>query len=156
MAIEVKDQRYHFLSAVLENDLTDIQFRYNPLHDIESTWWVAVCQLLTNRPRNDESDPSAQIKEVTSLFTRHAEKSNRIDFFRRKATFFRVGRAMPVALEPLWTLLDKSRQVIKTAYENAETKYPPNIESLEIHENVFSLFEEMGRERSHHLKSLLS
>jgi hypothetical protein len=156
MAIEVKDQRYHFLSAVLENNLPDIQFRYNPLHDIESTWWVAVCQLLTNRPRNDESDPYAQTQEVTSLFTRHAEKSNRIDFFRRKATFLRVGRAMPAALETLWTLLDESRQVIKTAYENAETKYPPDVGSFEIHENVFNLFKQMSRETSHHLKSLLN
>ncbi|EGO04175.1 hypothetical protein SERLA73DRAFT_67889 [Serpula lacrymans var. lacrymans S7.3] len=73
MAVEVEAQRYNFKPS-LADPLADAPtsrsaFRYNPLHDLESMWWIGVWMIFNHRDIEEmEDNIKEQIQQTQILF----------------------------------------------------------------------------------------
>jgi hypothetical protein len=81
MSVEIESLSYHYLPLIaqtlnvsdLEPEEPDLPFRYNPLHDVESIWWVGVWLLFCHRDTATMAEASledaqAQLLHVQKLF----------------------------------------------------------------------------------------
>jgi len=158
MAVEVHSEDYLFIpdqKIKAHDPIPQRPFRYNPLHDIESTWWVAVRTLLGNRPKEDKSDSSQQKNAVKKLFPGSSSRAiMRLQVLRSSHTFLSYLKNIPPDFDPLWRLLEEQRFNLREAYEKAEQQYPLHSESFGIHDSIHPLFEKMSNGESYTLSPL--
>src|ERR1700729_2585300 len=100
--VEIESLSYHYqpqlpqtldaLSPSLSPFPDDPPFRYNPLHDIESIWWVGVWFLFCHREATTMSeanlaDAQTQLLHVQKLFPRVLKSFDRVEKFQNRRTF---------------------------------------------------------------------
>jgi hypothetical protein len=89
MSVEIESLSYHHLPRLSQTlDISDLElevavlpFRYNPLHDVESIWWIGVWLLFCHRDtattvETSLEDAQAQLLHVQKLFPRVLKSRN--------------------------------------------------------------------------------
>ena len=102
------------------------QFKYNPLHDLESVWWVAVYMWLCSYPiKNDPTVDQAAWDEQLKAHAQLAARVFREHVFRRN--FLTLKRTLTVSAAPLLPSfkaigneLEAMRTVLTANYRLAE------------------------------------
>ncbi|KIP01559.1 hypothetical protein PHLGIDRAFT_38259 [Phlebiopsis gigantea 11061_1 CR5-6] len=101
-------------------------FKYNPLHDLESVWWVAVYMWLCSYPANndpgmDETTWNERLKAHARLAARvFREDSYRKRFFAVERTLTRTLGSLLPSFEAIGRHLEGIRETIMAAYRDAE------------------------------------
>ncbi|KAI5993480.1 hypothetical protein EDD15DRAFT_895360 [Pisolithus albus] len=117
MANEVEAQEYLFYDPI---DPVECPFRFNPLHDMESLWWIAAWTLYYHVDQEGSRPSSEQITQFHKLFpgrlpsARFATFYTPLDYEMLPASFQRAGR-----------LVNYMRREIKRAYSESEEELPP-------------------------------
>ena len=94
-------------------------FRYNPLHDLESLWWVAVYFVAVKQViRTGETDPPFDVLETprqyaTKLFT---EWETRWVALYYNTLFLEKSRVLPQSTRKVLIALDGLRNVLHNSY----------------------------------------
>ena len=156
MAVEVDDQDYTFVPAKsLEEVLAEIDaytreaerdpphpkehpdFFHNPLHDLESLWWIAVYVVLQNEAtqnntvgptQSDESwDSNAQLVYATKLFSDSLARSNIIE--GRGRFLDNMRQVLHHSMKPLALYLEALRRELVHTYRDAEK----NVNTIDHH-----------------------
>ena len=124
MAIEIDSYKYLFMPEdepeddIFEDDMSKAapSFHYNPLHDLESIWWIGVRTIFTCGVEG-EDDPLAleeQKRNASLIFpralavtTRQETMKQPKDFATKASTLFSPFRSFAIALESCRRLLVK-------------------------------------------------
>src|ERR1700683_3560536 len=126
MPIEVENQRYLFLPTRLrdpsdpeDNDWSGLVgsdgFRYNSLHDIESTWCVGVWIITCNQIEMDNPSESVagqvenQKRVAQRYFSQTTQSTNRSSLLSTNATLGRLIQNLPKPFTTCGTMLDRAR-----------------------------------------------
>jgi hypothetical protein len=92
-------------------------FKFNCIHDLESTWWIALWVLFHHTPRDDKEDRSAQIARATRLFPPTGSSNDRITAFVLGILEFEV---LHPAFQRLAEYLITARRLLVERYQKAE------------------------------------
>ena len=110
----------------LEEDTAPLAFSHNALHDLESLWWVCICELLFYRDQSwaPVSDEAIQRREDTMymLFPRTTEINHRQGFLDKQAVFLRMLQWMPKDYSVFKLQLGTLRMLIVLCYEASGRK----------------------------------
>ena len=102
--------------------LTRAPFRYNPLHDLESLWWVLV-YLLLNRSTDIQGDTAErfrrQFRFYNTAFT--GKFPSRQDMFKMPGRFREGEETLHKKMRRVATLLDWARSVLASRYVKVES-----------------------------------
>jgi hypothetical protein len=135
MSIEVERQEYLFRPddhSLDEDDLFNpkqitpkLQFYYNPLHDLESIWWLAIWFPFNYRHKgaksdNDLEDAHAQLDRVKMLFPRCLLSAQRRDQFSLDRVFMEGISCLPVSFIKTANDLELARQLLRNRFRKAE------------------------------------
>ena len=148
MAVEVEAGAYLNQPYLYQ---VDGVFSHNPLHDLESLWWVGVWFLLCHYQPSKLGDKTVQqhikvVKEFSeTLF------NNRIDLLSRRRAV--IGSALLVNTEPqcfpkavqhLVVVLDEFREQLVTYYESYKPKESQDLSFFipDVHRKFGDIFEE--------------
>jgi hypothetical protein len=150
MSVEVELQHYSFMPKPAEIDLFKLKvasrlpaliFRYNPLHDLESLWWIAVWMMFTHRDDRVEQEPSNEDEESQSryaerLFPRIINGSGRLDALKNHVVFLNMLLCLPEAFYAAASKLESIRQTLVEHYYLVEG-------GTEINEAAFGTIHEL-------------
>lgn len=97
-------------------------FAYNPLHDLESVWWVLVYVLFYNHCNPD--GPREYLKErrqtLNKLFNGELDNNQRLPFFKDPNFTNCVCKDLEFLVQPIKSF----SQTLQAAYTEAEEAYP--------------------------------
>jgi hypothetical protein len=131
MSVEVELQHYSFMPKPAEIDLFKLKvasrlpavtFRYNPLHDLESLWWIAVWMMFNHRTEREPSseDEESQSRYAERLFPRIIDGSGRLDALKNHVVFLNMLLCLPEAFYTAASKLESIRQALVQHYYLAE------------------------------------
>lgn len=151
MAVEIRDRKYRFLERkTLIRDVKKKKsrprgpipvLRYNTLHDLESTWWIALWMLFFKSPLTGISLPPAHTDNRDACFPRdHYSYGYRedilIDGFEDDLEY------LPESLKFLGDLLEEARMILTLYYPKAERKRPVAVARWwRVHEFMGGVFD---------------
>lgn len=106
--------------------------RYNPLHDMESLWWIAVYfvlkrQVYTKTPRDQDEHVSQEQRMYASKLFWGELESDRLGAMTVDGSFYVHARPLHPAIQPVVDSLEKLRRLLVQAYETVEQD-PPSID----------------------------
>lgn len=112
------------LTTTNELETADLPLRYNPLHDLESLWWIAV-YLLYYKDVKDPNQPDRrkptiiveQHKSSRLLFEKMHERS---DFLGGTKTFIDRLQSLQPSVHPLWVELNRLRHICVGRYQTLQ------------------------------------
>ncbi|THH03768.1 hypothetical protein EW145_g6025 [Phellinidium pouzarii] len=115
---------------------------YNPLHDMESIWWIAVWELflhedLSEKNTRTEMERILQADKANLLFPQLLNTTDRFPFFVNEDNFERTIEYLPESFHKVVGILDKLRRFLRTQYTQAEKRAPKIIDEnafMEIHD----------------------
>jgi hypothetical protein len=150
MAVEVECLRYRFLPVlpVRKNISERRHFHYNPLHDMESIWWIATWILFCHRDKPIQSDADLQaanhqMQDVQLLFPRTLKSLNRFHKFSGENDFEDGFNSLPASFLTQAQRLNEVRMALLTCYVNAEAGSEFNEAAFaNIHADFTSFMEE--------------
>ncbi len=129
-------------------------FRYNPLHDLESLWWIAVYFIFTTEVKNyanmDEKGKARQRRldeHVLKLFCNFTHrKLDMMDSWNER--FSTRCQSLHPSIRPIGEDLERARILLATTYRQCEKKYRTiTLEPLEgLHDNIQKLFLSISQE----------
>ncbi|KAJ3556688.1 hypothetical protein NM688_g1887 [Phlebia brevispora] len=131
-----------------------IEFHYNPLHDLESLWWVAVYLVSYKFVRaghvdDDRSKDNIEKHdgEISSVFLSLKE---RYAFLTDTTTFQSYGTRLHPAVRPIWITLEGLRSTIVETYRRLEVA-PQSIRFQDVvqtgmHNMLYSSFYQLALE----------
>ncbi|KAJ3844024.1 hypothetical protein F5878DRAFT_193879 [Lentinula raphanica] len=105
-----------------------VAFYHNPLHDLESVWWIIIYLFFFNDDEGSHSDDSdARQCQMERLFNGELENLARFMFLKEPDGLDKARRYLSDSFESAFDLLDKLRKILKSAYRKFEsTKTFPN------------------------------
>ena len=160
MAVEVHLQRYLFrppppqldsaaLFAALKSRKAKVEFRFNPLHDLESIWWIALWTFLHFTPA-DVSDTQLmkQYHIARTLFPGISVDRDRNECFRSSDDFQEHLDALAFDPETVMGRLGLGVNVLAFAlrqeYVRVEKKLPIQTSELDgVHDRLNDVMEQM-------------
>ncbi|KAI0922893.1 hypothetical protein AcV5_009760 [Taiwanofungus camphoratus] len=100
----------------------NIRFRYNPLHDLESVWWVAVYFLFKKRVVRDSEDPAynKQLKTQMVYASKLFYGKERLAVLGHVEAFSDMLGCLDLAVQKLAQVLENIRQELTDRYYQAE------------------------------------
>ncbi|KAJ3766140.1 hypothetical protein FB446DRAFT_758794 [Lentinula raphanica] len=126
--------------VVRKPEQTGLAFSYNPLHDLESIWWILVYVILFNDVDDERlrsPKPDSRQTMMDELFHGQMEESGRQKFFRTISRGFvdNVEGCLSPSFAPVLELLIIFAFELFAAYKNAEKTHPDKIDDnfFEIH-----------------------
>ncbi|KAF9078837.1 hypothetical protein BDP27DRAFT_1441205 [Rhodocollybia butyracea] len=106
-------------------------FAYNPLHDLESVWWILTWVLFFNEDvAHAALDRQNRQTRMDQLFNGDMQNLNRLAFFK-DAHLQAVAESMSPTFAPAFTILKSLSAHLKHAYQLAESNHP-NVEPLAL------------------------
>ncbi|KAG9022754.1 hypothetical protein FRB95_014238 [Tulasnella sp. JGI-2019a] len=132
MAIEVARGAYVF-NKPLRFAKYKQPFKHNPLHDLESVWWVAVWSIVSLSPEAGSYSLQNHLDGYTAMFPKTSNlASSRSDFITVKYHFerFIYEKFLEVFAETLGKLDDMRQQMLEwyeTAYQPFERQEPADM-----------------------------
>ncbi|KAF9069420.1 hypothetical protein BDP27DRAFT_1265073, partial [Rhodocollybia butyracea] len=124
-------------------------FAYNPLHDLESVWWLIVYMLFFN---DDVASPSLQPQErqtsMNRLFHGRLHDNQRFAFLKTPELLRAAKAHLSPTFGPAFTIIESLSKTLTAAYEASEKTFPEiDPKSFLIHtEYLQSLLEVTLRE----------
>lgn len=134
MAVEVSAQEYLFrpkteidiASVDAEGDNSDLSttptpkcLRFNPLHDAESVWWIAVWVLLNHSPVNHPlASCVPQYQQASDIFEHRDIRQN---FFTNDGNLVEACKILPPQFHVFTSRLNGFRTLLIAAYIRAES-----------------------------------
>ncbi|KAJ3527595.1 hypothetical protein NM688_g8107 [Phlebia brevispora] len=97
-------------------------FRYNPLHDLESLWWIAAnfiqtrCITDNNRPSLAATKPSSSSTSDVPMSSGLSVRERRVDTLIQPYHFWRDTRVLPEPLVQIADKLDDLRRQVTLRY----------------------------------------
>ncbi|KAJ3752115.1 hypothetical protein EV360DRAFT_55794 [Lentinula raphanica] len=121
----------------------ELSFSYNPLHDLESIWWIIVYVLFFN---DDESSPSRKPHSrqtmMNELFHGRLDETGRQKFFRfmKRGRLDTVQKFLSPTFAPVLKILSFLACTLIRAYTSSEQTHPTKIDEdhFDIHGNFTS------------------
>lgn len=121
--------------------------RYNTLHDLESTWWIAVWMLLFKHPSTNPFPPRHTKVEESFFPSERYSSGHRERILAFDGYFVTKLQYLPENLQFLRGLLEKGRTILVGHYTEAEKKGPVVInEWWRVHEYMGGIFEEVMKQ----------
>ncbi|KAJ3718721.1 hypothetical protein C8R42DRAFT_125725 [Lentinula raphanica] len=115
----------------------ELAFSYNPLHDLESIWWILVYVLFNNIESARSPDPDSRQTMMNELFHGRLESTWRQRFLRTmmRGHIDTVQECFHPSLAPLLELLVPLASILNSAYIYSEKTHPDKIDDryFEIH-----------------------
>jgi serine/threonine protein kinase len=142
MACEVQVQKYLFKTPprqahVLETSVVNkVPFRFNPLHDLESTWWIAVWCLFHSAPLGTVPN-GEQYTNAAKLFPVNGNSVERHYAFTQ-GYFKEMTESLPDQFLPIAKNMDNLRNWLVQNYCDARNG---SIISPTIHSEVWCVFQ---------------
>lgn len=102
-----------------------IPFRYNPLHDLESLWWIAVYFIFkrdVDIDRSDEAEDKRRAVQRSAAEDLFYVQETRYFTMTTDRTFQGLLRCLPIPVQPIGIELDHLRGKLSAAYRKAEEK----------------------------------
>ncbi|KAJ3742369.1 hypothetical protein DFH05DRAFT_1570952 [Lentinula detonsa] len=107
-----------------------VPFAQNPLHDLESVWWIIVYVLFFNDDDSKNSnDPMRRQMTMHELFHGRLDVNDREVFLRDFNRLPDVQSYLSPSFGPALEILTELAEVLATAYINSEKKYPAGIDT---------------------------
>ncbi|PSS18912.1 hypothetical protein PHLCEN_2v3172 [Hermanssonia centrifuga] len=132
-------------------------FRYNPLHDLESLWWIAIYFLVNKEITcNNEEEPSSSDPDISwratieqrahaeALFYHNQPRVNVMLAFGRDFEY--IISTLSPSLQPIAFILDDVRKLLIGGYQRAE-RNPETIDHTAadgLHEYFITAFFEIA------------
>jgi hypothetical protein len=128
MAIEAESERYEFRPPTLfaedaEGPLPTPVFHYNPLHDLESMWRVALWMLFNHRDNRDEVvqlSVDRQTKYARMFFPGILNQSGRMNVLKDDQVLPEAILSLPVSFKAAAIRLEMVRQGLVKCYRRVE------------------------------------
>jgi hypothetical protein len=143
MLVEIESLSYHHLPRLSQTlDISDLElevavlpFRYNPLHDVESIWWIGVWLLFCHRDtatmvEASLKDAQAQLLHVQKPFPRVLKSFDRVEKFQSRNGFFSGISFLPESFRRPAKQLELGRRELLQCFYKAEA-------GLEIDQTAF-------------------
>jgi hypothetical protein len=111
------DSRRSPLSSDEELGTPDYDFRFNPLHDLESLWWVCLWFLAFHSPAGLERNFAHECWYNNLFVARSAE---RIALLHFPPSFTSLREALPEQFIRTSTTFSKMRRLLVSGYQEAE------------------------------------
>ncbi|KII91958.1 hypothetical protein PLICRDRAFT_696903 [Plicaturopsis crispa FD-325 SS-3] len=153
MAVEVAHSSYVFLPRRNRKSVGKAvpvaPFRHNFLHDVESTWWIAMWNVFMHVPL-EFSDSSwswdVQMYYATEIFPGVVQSFYRHDMLTGDRDLVDLERHLPLVFRPMVALLEEARQVLVDAYEIAEESRGSIDTSAfaGVHDKIAALYKKMA------------
>ncbi|KAJ4481873.1 hypothetical protein J3R30DRAFT_3236691, partial [Lentinula aciculospora] len=129
MAAETLCQRYLFQDQDLKEHMgscdTSVPFFYNPLHDLESVWWIIIYVTFFNDDSTSLSvAPTKRQTAMESLFHGSLDFTERLLFLKDPEGLREARHYLSSTFDKALDLLDEFRRNLKTAYLDSEKPYP--------------------------------
>ncbi|KAG9028446.1 hypothetical protein FRB95_006478, partial [Tulasnella sp. JGI-2019a] len=119
MAIEVANGGYLF-HPVLSDGQSPQPFRHNPLHDLESVWWVATWSMVSHSPEAGGYSVTKHRDQYTSMFPKIYDATSRELFIVLKRHFLRaVSDGFPPVFKNALKELEAMRELLLQWYDVA-------------------------------------
>ncbi|KAF9069414.1 hypothetical protein BDP27DRAFT_726280 [Rhodocollybia butyracea] len=100
-------------------------FAYNPLHDLESVWWLIVYVLFFNDDVNSPSSkPEDRQNNMSRLFHGRMNDIQRFSFLKTNNQLRAAKSYLSSTFGPALTILEDLSSILTTAYEASEQNYP--------------------------------
>ncbi|KAJ3998641.1 hypothetical protein F5050DRAFT_1743799 [Lentinula boryana] len=115
-----------------------VPFAYNPLHDLESVWWIIVYILFFNEDAiNGSNDPTYRQIKMQELFHGRIDVTDRELFFRDFNRLQDAQDYLSPSFRPALEVLTELAEILNTAYTNSEKTYPTEIDNryFKVHNN---------------------
>jgi hypothetical protein len=152
MSVEIESLSYHYQPPFPQDDSDpgpdDPPFRYNPLHDIESIWWVGVWFLFCHRETATKSDANladaqAQLLHVQKLFPRVLMSYGRVEKFSHRHAFANGISSLPESFRQPARWLESGRRSLLGRFDQAEAGSQIDESAFEGVDDLFvKLFQE--------------
>ncbi|KAJ3817658.1 hypothetical protein F5880DRAFT_1627622 [Lentinula raphanica] len=142
MAAETISNDYIYTGAAVlpKKPEAGLAFSCNPLHDLESIWWIVVYVILFNDVDDDclrSPNPDSRQTMMNKLFHGQMKESSRQKFFQTmtRGLVDNVQGCLSPSFAPVLELLITSAFELFAAYKNAEKTHPDKIDDdfFEIH-----------------------
>ncbi|KAI5993499.1 hypothetical protein EDD15DRAFT_2518820 [Pisolithus albus] len=129
MANEVEAQEYLFEphggqgrgEGKLPSDDFECPFRFNPLHDMESLWWIATWTLFYHVDQKGDRPSSEQITQFHKLFPGRLDSASRMRAFAARLKY----KVLPASFHGAGAEVEFMHQGILAAYNESEKRMPP-------------------------------
>ncbi|KAF8582551.1 hypothetical protein K439DRAFT_1635200 [Ramaria rubella] len=163
MSLEVEALKYlfHDDDSLVPSQIRTL-FHYNPLHDLESLWWIGVWMMFYHRPTVEQNDQEQIDKEYEAAIEQYKIHQNIFPGFLNSASRSRTLTlstelasnldSLPNSCYKVALRLNRARRILVKAYQTAEA-------GPEINESAFigihqQLLESYGdaREQSGNIK----
>jgi hypothetical protein len=121
IAWEVSRQSYRFFEpdGSLTLRMPDYPFKYNPIHDLESLWWIAIWTLTVNSPSGSPRNKDQNMWHHMIF----QNKTDRDSLLRDYATFVNFVTILPLSFQEVGTRLAPLRSSLVISYQTAERSY---------------------------------
>jgi hypothetical protein len=134
MPVETIALEFLFLNERPSFGRIETPFRYNALHDIESTWWLGVWMMYFFKPEgHEESSQISKLRqeETIDVFPGTLTYSKRLLFLDRSNHFFNsTGAWIAAESERAVEILNEVRTLLRTLYVDLEETFPDNLPML--------------------------
>jgi serine/threonine protein kinase len=135
MAIEIAMLEYLF--EPLSVDDTTLLFQYNPLHDLESIWWITNYFLFYGFTVANH-DQQALDQDSRILFPSNGDLLKRISAFKNARTYKRMLSHLPPSFQQLGEDMNKCRFNLGERYTRAEAG--AELDPSAFDEEIYRLF----------------
>ena len=140
MAMEVSVRSY-FLHPSQDAELANCPLKYNPLHDLESLWWVAVWTLFVHGLQEDTDtkyDPYKHQQEFYELFDRYG--GSRVMVLLDTACLRSTFASLPAQFQASTRPLTQALALIVERYRQAERGLTIDEQAFEnVHDELAAL-----------------
>jgi serine/threonine protein kinase len=116
MAIEIAIQRYLFLP----DDTSRLPFYYNPLHDIESIWWITNYFMFHHFTEADH-DRQTLRKDTDTLFLSNNDSLRRMTSFNPGTRYYQILPHLPVSFRTHGEKMNVCRRHLCSQHRRAES-----------------------------------
>lgn len=123
----------------LEDPNSLIPFRFNFLHDVESTWWIAVWCLFHTVPLDVTEPTSGQYQMALKLFPDTGDTIFRQNAFSIAGIFRNMIKDLPDQFRSIAMQMERMRSILVGKYADAEAHPNVNVDhSTNIHSQVLN------------------
>ncbi|KAJ3780910.1 hypothetical protein GGU10DRAFT_413684 [Lentinula aff. detonsa] len=106
-----------------------VPFYHNPLHDLESVWWIIIYVLFFNDDAESLSPaPEARQHQMDRLFSGQLENMPRFSFLTDPEGLSEARQYLSSTFGVALDLLENFRACLETAYDKSERTYPQKID----------------------------
>jgi Fungal protein kinase len=138
--VEVNGRTYLFRDA--EDESEGPVFKFNCIHDLESTWWIALWVLFHHTPLDDEEDRKDQVVHAASLFPAVGTSLVRVAVFTQGRNIRKNLPSLHPSFRPATERLIVARKLLVQRYKIAEAGPSINEDAFDgLHQEMAAIWQ---------------